>query len=148
MDLILWRHADAEPGMPDAARRLTPKGERQAEKVGAWLDRHLPDDTTILVSPAVRAQQTALGLGRKFRTVDAIAPGASAAEVLAAAGWPGGRGSVLVVGHQPALGEAAARLLAGEEAYWAVKKGAFWWLSQRDHDDAVVLRAVLGPDLV
>ena len=148
MDLILWRHADAEPGMPDAARRLTPKGERQAEKVGAWLDRHLPDDTTILVSPAVRAQQTALGLGRKFRTVDAIAPGASATAVLAAAGWPGGRGSVLVVGHQPALGEAAARLLAGEEAYWAVKKGAFWWLSQRDHDAAVVLRAVLGPDLV
>ncbi len=148
MDLILWRHADAEPGMPDAARRLTPKGERQAEKVGAWLDRHLPDDTAILVSPAVRAQQTALGLGRKFRTVDAIAPGASAAAVLAAAGWPGERGSVLVVGHQPALGEAAARLLAGEESYWAVKKGAFWWLSKRDHDDAVVLRAVLGPDLV
>jgi len=148
MDLILWRHADAEPGMPDAARRLTPKGERQAEKVGAWLDRHLPDDTTILVSPAVRAQQTALGLGRKFRTVDAIAPGASATAVLAAAGWPGGRGSVLVVGHQPALGEAAARLLAGEEAYWAVKKGAFWWLSRRDHDASVVLRAVLGPDLV
>ena len=147
MELILWRHADAEPGVPDAARRLTPKGERQAEKVGAWLDRHLPDDTTILVSPAMRAQQTALGLGRKFRTVDAIAPGASAAAVLAAAGWPGGRGSVLVVGHQPALGEAAARLLAGEESYWAVKKGAFWWLSQRDHDTAVVLRAVLGPDL-
>jgi phosphohistidine phosphatase len=147
MDLILWRHADAEPGMPDAARRLTPKGERQAEKVGAWLDRHLPDDTTILVSPAVRAQQTALRLGRKFRTVDAIAPGAAATAVLAAAGWPGGRGSVLVVGHQPALGEVAALLLAGEEAYWALKKGAFWWLSQRDHDDAVVLRAVLGPDL-
>jgi phosphohistidine phosphatase len=147
MDLILWRHADAEPGMPDAARRLTPKGERQAEKVGAWLDRHLPDDTTILVSPAVRAQQTALGLGRKFRTVDEIAPGASAAAVLAAAGWPGGRGSVLVVGHQPSLGEAAALVLTGEEACWAVKKGAFWWLSQRDHDAAVVLRAVLGPDL-
>src|SRR5512140_2504847 len=111
MDLILWRHADAEPGVPDAARRLTPKGERQAEKMGAWLDRHLPEDTRILVSPAVRAQQTALGLGRKFRTVEEVAPGASAAAVLAAAGWPGGRETVLVVGHQPTLGEVAALLL-------------------------------------
>jgi phosphohistidine phosphatase len=149
MDLILWRHADAEPGIPDAARRLTAKGLRQAERIGAWLDRHLPDDAQVVVSPAVRAQQTAQGLHRKFRTEDGVAPGASAAAVLATAGWPGARGCVLVVGHQPTLGEVAALLLTGAEAYWSVKKGAVWWLSQRDHEGSgVVLRAVLGPDLV
>src|SRR5436190_21449722 len=38
MDLILWRHADAEPGEPDIGRRLTAKGLKQAERVAAWLD--------------------------------------------------------------------------------------------------------------
>ena len=45
MDLILWRHAEAEEatdGMEDLARALTPKGEKQAARMGAWLDRQLP----------------------------------------------------------------------------------------------------------
>jgi len=85
MDLILWRHADAEPGEPDSERALTAKGVRQAERMAAWLDGHLPDRCRILVSPAERAQQTARALGRNFRTVPELAPGASAAAVLAAA---------------------------------------------------------------
>jgi phosphohistidine phosphatase len=150
MDLILWRHAEAEPGEPDLGRRLTSKGIKQAERMGAWLDTHLPDGTRILVSPADRAQQTAMGLKRKFRTVDEIAPGASVATVLAAAGWPDSREPVLIVGHQPTLGELAAFLLSGEESYWSVKKGAVWWLSNRNRDGstAVVLRVVIGPDFV
>ena len=150
MDLILWRHAEAEPGEPDLGRRLTAKGIKQAERVGAWLDSHLPDGTRILASPADRAQQTALGLKRKFRTVDEIAPGASVAAVLAATGWPDAREPVLVVGHQPTLGAVAAFLLSGEEAYWSVKKGAVWWLSNRNRDGStgVVLRVVIGPDFI
>jgi phosphohistidine phosphatase len=150
MDLILWRHAEAEPGEPDLGRRLTAKGLKQAERMGAWLDRQLPDATRVIVSPADRAQQTALALKRKFRTVDAIAPGASAAAVLAAAGWPEARDSVLVVGHQPTLGAVAALLLSGEEAYWAVKKGAIWWFSNRERvgSSATLLRVVIGPDFV
>ena len=93
MDLILWRHAEAEPGEPDLGRRLTAKGVKQAERMGAWLERHLPDSARILVSPADRAQQTALGLKRKFKTVDELAPGASAAAVLAAANWPDSQGT-------------------------------------------------------
>jgi phosphohistidine phosphatase len=146
MDLILWRHAEAEPDGPDLARPLTPKGQRQAAKMGAWLEHHLPPGAKVLASPAVRAQQTAHALGRKFATVSAIAPGASATAVLAAVGWPGGAETVLVVGHQPTLGEVAALVLAGDEAAWAVKKSAIWWLSGRDR--GVVLRAVLGPDLL
>ena len=62
MDLILWRHCEAEPGEPDLGRRLTSKGVKQAERMAAWLDSHLPDTCRILVSPADRAQQTALAL--------------------------------------------------------------------------------------
>ena len=146
MDLILWRHADAEPGAPDFHRRLTAKGVKQAERVGAWLDRHLPDTARILVSPAERAQQTALGLKRKFRSVDEVGTGATVSTVLAAAGWPDGREAVVVVGHQPTLGQVAAFLLCGEEAPWPIKKGAVWWLSNRE--SAVLLRVVIGPDFV
>ena len=76
MDLILWRHAEAEPGEPDMSRRLTAKGLKQAERMGEWLEQRLPDGTRIIASPADRAQQTALALKRKFKTVDEIAPGA------------------------------------------------------------------------
>ncbi|GIK87401.1 MAG: phosphohistidine phosphatase SixA [Burkholderiales bacterium] len=150
MDLILWRHAEAEAGGPDLARRLTAKGIKQAERVAAWLERHLPDRCRVLASPAVRAQQTAAALGRRFRTVDALAPGASAADVLAAAGWPDSRDAVLVVGHQPTLGEVAALLVAGDEQAWSIRKGAVWWLSDRERGEAasVVVRVVISPDFV
>jgi phosphohistidine phosphatase len=150
MDLILWRHAEAEPGEPDLGRRLTAKGIKQAERMALWLDAHLPDTCRILVSPADRAQQTALTLGRKFRTVPELRPGASVDAVLATAGWPDAREPVLIVGHQPALGEVAAFLVSGQDASWSVRKGALWWLSNRVREDssAVVVRVVIGPDLV
>ncbi|MFO1322842.1 MAG: phosphohistidine phosphatase SixA [Burkholderiales bacterium] len=150
MDLILWRHCEAEPGEPDLGRRLTSKGVKQAERMAAWLDAHLPDTCRILVSPADRAQQTALALKRKFKTVEDLAPGASAASVLSAANWPESREPVLVVGHQPTLGAVASFLLSGEEAYWSVRKGAVWWLSDRAKDggSAIVVKVVLGPDFV
>ncbi len=150
MDLILWRHCEAEPGEPDLGRRLTSKGIKQAERMAAWLDSHLPDTCRVLVSPADRSQQTALALQRKFKTVPELAPGASVAQVLAAANWPDSREPVLIVGHQPTLGTVASFLLSGEEAYWSVRKGAVWWLSNRAKEGgaAVVLKVVLGPDFV
>jgi phosphohistidine phosphatase len=150
MDLILWRHAEAEPGEPDLGRRLTAKGLKQADRMASWLEHHLPDSTRILVSPADRAQQTALALKRKSRTVADLAPGATVAAVLAAANWPDSREPVVVVGHQPTLGAVASFLLAGDEAYWSIKKGAVWWLSNRDRSgaSAVVLRVVIAPDFV
>jgi phosphohistidine phosphatase len=150
MDLILWRHADAEPGEPDLGRPLTAKGVRQAERMAAWLDGRLPDGCRILVSPAERAQQTAHALGRKFKTVPEIAPGATAAAVLAAAGWPDAREARLIVGHQPTLGETAALLLSGSDAPWGMRKAAAWWLSNRAREEGagVVLKVVIGPDYV
>ena len=43
MDLILWRHAEAEPGEPDLGRRLTAKGHKQAERMGEWWEDHCDD---------------------------------------------------------------------------------------------------------
>ena len=150
MDLILWRHCEAEPGEPDLGRRLTSKGTKQAERMAEWLERHLPDSCRILVSPAERAQQTAMALQRKSRTVPELGPGASVTAVLAAANWPDSREPVMLVGHQPTLGMIASFLLSGEEAYWSVRKGAVWWLSNRVRDGgaAIVLKVVIGPDFL
>lgn len=150
MDLILWRHAEAYDGTPDLSRRLTPKGHKQTAAIAAWLGKRLPSKTRILASPAVRAQETAKALDRPFETVASIAPGADATAILAAAGWPTARGAVLVVGHQPTLGQAAALLLAGEPMDFSVKKGGLWWLSHRVRGEhaQVVLRVVINPDLV
>ena len=150
MDLILWRHCEAEPGEPDLGRRLTSKGMKQAERMAEWLERHLPDSCRILVSPADRAQQTAMALQRKSRTVPELGPGASVTAALAAANWPDSREPVMLVGHQPTLGMIASFLLSGEEAYWSVRKGAVWWLSNRVRDGgaAIVLKVVIGPDFL
>jgi phosphohistidine phosphatase len=154
MELVLWRHAEAEPGEPDLGRRLTGKGEKQARRMAEWLHAQLPDSARVLVSPAARAQQTAKALAelspRKFKTVDPLGPGAGADDVLAAAGWPDGKATVVLVGHQPALGRVASRLLAGAELDWPIRKGAVWWISSRERagHDQLVLRAVISPDLI
>jgi len=150
MDLILWRHAEAEPGEPDLGRRLTAKGIQQAERMAEWLDRHLPSTTRVLSSPADRAQQTAQALKRKFKVVDDLAPGATVSAVLAAAGWPDSREAVLVVGHQPTLGEVAALLLTDQALGWSIRKGAVWWLSNRVREGVAttVVKVVVGPDFV
>lgn len=149
MDLILWRHAEAEDGGPDRARALTERGRKQAKTLARWLAKRLPADAKILVSPAVRAQQTAAALERAFTTDRRIDVGAAASAVLAAARWSDGGGAVLVVGHQPTLGRVAALALTGTPADWSIRKGAVWWLKRRVRDGEVEvgLRAVIGPDL-
>jgi phosphohistidine phosphatase len=156
MDLILWRHAEAEEGdakTPDAKRRLTARGEKQARKMAAWLNERLPENTTVLVSPTERTQQTAHALGRPFEIEPRIGIGADCADLLAAAGWAGQKQrnrAVVLVGHQPTLGRLAALLLSGSEADWSIKKGAVWWFSRRtrEGENQVVLRAVIAPDLL
>ncbi len=153
MDLILWRHAeafDAEAGQTDLDRALTPRGEKQARRVAAWLNRQLPSGTKVLASPAVRAQQTAAALERKVKTEPALAPGAGVEALLQAARWPDARVPVLVVGHQPTLGIAAAWLLAHQTQVWTVRKGGVWWLRGREREGElqVVLQAVLSPEMV
>lgn len=152
MDLILWRHAEAEDiASSDLARALTTRGRKQAQTVAKWLRTRLPDDAVVLASPAVRTIQTAETLSDQYRVVREIAPNASADDVLSAAGWPNGVAqTVVIVGHQPTLGHVAARLLAQSGASWPVKKAGVWWIAsrERDGDDQAVLRAAITPDLV
>lgn len=153
MDLILWRHAEAlemRELQDDLDRALTPKGERQAQRMAGWLNRQLPASTRVLVSPARRAQQTAAALERRFKTVPSLAPEADVDALLHGVRWPDAREPVLVVGHQPTLGLAAAYLLSGQPQVWSVRKGAVWWLRGREREGrlGVVLHAVMAPDLL
>lgn len=76
MDLILWRHAEAEDGLDDLARALTKKGQKQAEDMAAWLSKNIPKETRILASQALRSQQTARALSKNFEISAEINPGA------------------------------------------------------------------------
>jgi phosphohistidine phosphatase len=148
MDLLLWRHAEAEEGAIDLKRRLTVRGNKQAQHIAAWLRERLPKDLRILVSPAVRTQQTAEALGLPFETSAKLSPSSGVADIIGATDWPNGSGAVLVVGHQPALGRLAALLLSGQEADWTIKKGAVWWFTNRvrQNETQTVLRAVMPAD--
>ena len=166
MDLILWRHADAGEPVPDPdedlQRKLSSKGEKQAARMADWLNRFLPESTRVLVSPALRCQQTAQALGRKFQTREALGPGGTVGSLLTLARWPDRREPVLIVGHQPTLGMTAALLMAGVQASaeagdapaahatpaWSVRKGAVWWLRHRERGGVaeVVLVSVRSTD--
>ncbi|MSQ20237.1 MAG: hypothetical protein EXR39_11960 [Betaproteobacteria bacterium] len=88
MDLLLWRHAEAEDGANDLARKLTKRGEKQASRVASWLLERLPEQVLLLSSPAVRTRQTAVALGKPFDVEERLAPGRSLADLIAASGWP------------------------------------------------------------
>ena len=150
MDLILWRHADAQDGSPDMERPLTAKGRSQAKTVAAWLNMHLPAEARILVSPALRTLQTADALEREYLVVQDLAPGEDATHVLNAAGWPDAKGTVLVVGHQPTLGETASLLLFGQAQGMSIKKGGVVWLTNRVRGEMpqTVLKAAMTPELL
>ena len=150
MDLILWRHAEAEDaqGNDDLGRALTPRGRKQAARMAAWLKTKLPAKTRILVSPAVRCQQTAKALGRKFKTLPELAPDGNGESLLKAARWPDANEPVMIIGHQPTLGLVAAYLLSDTPQPWTIKKGGAWWIRSRNREDhaQVVLQAVQSPD--
>jgi phosphohistidine phosphatase len=153
MDLIIWRHAEAEderPGLDDLQRALTPRGEKQAARMAVWLDQHLPENARILSSPALRCEQTVLPLGRKYKLREELAPDQGAARLLEAADWPASRQAVLVVGHQPTLGQAVAGLIGVKGGDFPIRKGAVWWLRSRERDGhaQTVLLSVQSPDLL
>lgn len=151
MELILWRHAEAEDDAPggDLDRALTKRGRKQAERMAAWLRPLVDGNWRILASPAKRAVQTVEPLGLPYEEEEALAPGTSASAVLRAAQWPNGAASVIVVGHQPTLGQVAALVLGDRNRDFSIRKGAIWWLATRNRASGeVLLKAVLDPDLL
>jgi phosphohistidine phosphatase len=153
MNLILWRHAEAHELSltgTDMDRALTPRGEKQAKRMGQWLDRQLPEGARVLVSPARRTEQTAMALGRKYKIRPELAPGCSVDQLLEVAQWSDDKATVLVVGHQPTLGHVIATLLGLSASACAVKRGAVWWLRSRERDGQLqtVVVTVQSPEVL
>jgi phosphohistidine phosphatase len=156
VSLHLLRHADA--GDPekwqgdDAARPLSEKGVRQAERLGRHLATVGFEPDAILSSPNVRALQTAEIVGRALgvsATVDDRLAGsldpAGVAALLRDAGEPR---RPVIVGHDPDFSELLAELTGAPDL--AMKKGA---LARVDLAEGVrpgsgVLRWLLPPDLL
>ena len=110
--LWLLRHGDAEPHgtRADVQRRLTPRGERQAEAAGVALSRLGVAFDEVLFSPRERARRTAelaaagwsVEQRRALREHTPLAGGFDAAGALdALAGLPDDSGRLLLVGHEP-----------------------------------------------
>jgi phosphohistidine phosphatase len=111
--IYLLRHGDAEEGNGDgAARRLTPKGERQARAAGKVLTATNAKIDACLTSPKVRAKDTACltceALSLEPEITEELRGGPFDSASLAA-----GRGNVLLVGHEPDLSNEVARLTGG-----------------------------------
>ena len=125
MDLILWRHAEAEeasPGGSDAERELTPRGEKQALRMAQWLERQLPESTR----------------------------DGQAEQLLNLVHWPAQKTPTLLVGHQPWLGQILALALSVPESGLSVRKGSVWWLRSRQRDGVsqTVLMCVQSPEFL
>ena len=108
--IYLLRHGDAEEGRgDDAARRLTPKGERQARAAGQALAKLGAAPSACLASPKVRATDTAKlageALGLEPEIAEELCGGTFDSLALAA-----GRGDALLVGHEPDFSAEVARL--------------------------------------
>jgi phosphohistidine phosphatase len=118
--LWLLRHADAEPHgtRPDAERRLTERGERQARAAGCALGRIAIEPDAILSSPKERALRTALLAleewgGERCCELEVRAPlgkDFDGAQALAAVAQLGPDGRMLAVGHEPDLSNVVAEL--------------------------------------
>lgn len=153
MDLVIWRHAEAgemKAGEDDSNRALTARGFKMATRMAAWLDRQLPENTRIYVSPARRCQETVLRLDRKFKTIQDLAPEASPQQILDKVQWPASKATTLIVGHQPMLGQLIAQLLGFEAHECAIRKGSVWWLRSRERDGQrqTLLVAVQSADML
>ena len=137
LELYLVRHAVAAlrgPDYPDDADRpLTDEGTERFRRAVAGLRETGTQLDLVLTSPYVRARETAelLSAGLRPRpkliVTEALAPGRRAAEIVAAVARhsASGRGAarLALVGHEPDLGELAARLLGAKGAI-EFKKGA------------------------
>lgn len=119
--LLIMRHGEAGPGVPDHARRLTLQGEQEASAMACWLaarkeQGELPQ-LTLYASPYARAQQTAqqLGdaLGVSLNTLDFITPDDSLAAV---SDWllsqPEDQ-TIILVSHMPFVGDLVGLLVEG-----------------------------------
>lgn len=123
-EVLIMRHGEAAPGYPDQARRLTPHGELEAEKMARWLSQRVAVGELAMpkfyASPYARAQQTAQrlcdALGTELETLAFITPEDSPRAV---SDWllnqPEGA-PIMLVSHMPLVGGLAGLLVEGSPA--------------------------------
>jgi phosphohistidine phosphatase len=156
IELYLLRHADAGDPMawdgPDAARPLSSKGARQADRLGKFLAGidFAPD--AIITSPKVRAAETAEAIARhlgvRVAVDDRLAGGVDLRTVDAVLRDAGGPARPVLVGHDPDFSGLVEALIGS--AAVTMKKGA---MLRIDADRALepglgMLRWLLPPDLL
>lgn len=127
MELILIRHAEAEPGdgKPDADRELTTLGHQQAARLAdALMKRHRP--AVVATSPLVRAVQTAapLAAGLTLTETGLLVPEPLKPKKLTAWLTDRGDGPVAAVGHNPGISLYLAWLLGAEDGATPMEKAA------------------------
>lgn len=147
--VLVVRHAIAEDaaefartGAPDADRPLTRQGRQRMRKASQGLVQLVPDVHVIATSPLVRAVETAEILQKRYLKSDveaeivrlsALAPGKSSSLLLGWLAEQAGKGTVVLVGHEPHLGQFVSWALTGlRESFVEVKKGAAILLEFRD----------------
>lgn len=159
-ELYIMRHGiaaerTASTVTADAKRPLTPDGKQKMREVAAGLARAVSEVDWIVSSPLTRAVETAEIAGDALDSkppldlCDALRPGGDPEALITFLAKRSNRRHVLVVGHEPDLGELAARLIgAGRSANVPFKKGGcclisfsefppktpgrlVWWLTPR-----------------
>ncbi len=134
MILYIVRHAIAvphgTPGIAEDDRPLTKEGIDKMKKSAAGLKILDAVPEIILSSALPRAKQTAEILREAFGKktplilIQALAPGGGRSEVYREIREREEAGSVMLVGHQPSLGEIAGEIAWGAaEHYVELKKG-------------------------
>jgi len=133
--LYLVRHGiafDAAPGMRDFDRELTPQGARRITRAAHGLRRLGVRPDAVLASPLPRAVQTAERLQKVLcpntavEIYNALAPGHGPVDTMRGLSAVRGASAVMLVGHQPDMGELAGYLLShgGTSVWFEFKKGA------------------------
>ena len=124
MDLYLMRHGIAVPRSteePDRDRPLTPKGIRRMRKAAKGLRALKISVDRILTSPLLRARQTAeivagvLQLEDRVEVLDELAAESSVKTLLGSLTAYQEMSALLLVGHEPLLGDTASHLLSGSK---------------------------------
>jgi phosphohistidine phosphatase len=118
--LMLLRHAKterAEPGQRDRDRKLTKRGRADAPVIGTYMARHGLTPDLALVSPAKRAQETWTLMAPAFVTAPRLVNeeriyDATTETLFKIISETRGAHSLLVVGHNPGLHDAAVQLIA------------------------------------
>ena len=100
-----------------------------------WMERQLPESAKIICCPTVRAEQTLLPLGRKYKCRDELSPNALPGEVLKLVHWPHNKQTILIVSHQPLIGQLISQLLHIQTHPLNIKKCSVWWLRSKVLND-------------